>query len=331
LRPPVEPANPEGRLDFLRDRARRSTEEVVRYIDSRRARWGVEPICTTLQFAPATYYAAKHRPVCARRVRDEQLKVEIQRVRSENFDVYGADKVWTQMNREGHRVARCTVERLMRDLGLQGARRGRQWKRTTIGDDTLDRPADLVDRQFTAEGPNRLWVADLTYVKTHVGWVYVAFVVDVFSRFVVGWQTSTSLRSDLAIDALEMAIHGRKDSDLGGLIHHSDRGVQYLSIRYTERLAEAGVVNSVGSKGDSYDNALAESFNGLYKTELIHRQGPWRNVEHVEWATLTYVDWFNNRRIHNEIGKIPPAELEANYYRQIDTEEPLVSQTTESL
>ncbi len=228
------------------------------------------------------------------------LKVEIRRVRAENFDVYGADKVWTQLNREGHRVARCTVERLMRDLGLQGARRGRQWKRTTIGDDTLERPADLVDRQFTAVGPNRLWVADLTYVKTHTGWVYVAFVVDVFSRYVVGWQTSTSLRSDLAIDALEMAIHGRKDTGLGGLIHHSDRGVQYLSIRYTEHLAEAGVVNSVGSKGDSYDNALAESFNGLYKTELIHRQGPWRNVEHVEWATLTYVDWFNQRRIHNE-------------------------------
>jgi len=259
------------------------------------------------------------------------LKVEIKRVRSENFDVYGADKVWTQLNREGHTVARCTVERLMRDLGLQGARRGRQWKRTTIGDDTLERPADLVDRQFVAEGPNRLWVADLTYVKTHTGWVYVAFVVDVFSRYVVGWQTSTSLRSDLAIDALEMAIHGRKEAGLDGLIHHSDRGVQYLSIRYTEHLAEAGVVNSVGSKGDSYDNALAESFNGLYKTELIHRQGPWRNVEHVEWATLTYVDWFNNRRIHNEIGKIPPAEMEANHYRQIDTAEPLVSQTTESL
>jgi transposase InsO family protein len=250
---------------------------------------------------------------------------------AENFSVYGADKVWAQLNREGTRVARCTVERLMRSQGIQGARRGRVWKRTTIGDDTLSRPADLVERQFHASGPNRLWVADLTYVKTHSGWVYVAFVIDVFSRCIVGWQASTSLRSDLAIDALEMAIYARSDRDLDGLIHHSDRGVQYLAIRYTERLAEAGVVNSVGSKGDSYDNALAESFNGLYKTELIHRQGPWRNVEHVEWATLTYVDWFNNRRIHNEIGKIPPAELEANYYRQIDTTQPLVSQTTESL
>jgi putative transposase len=180
----------------------------VRYIDARKARWGVEPICTTLQFAPATDYAATKRPVCARRLRDDELKIEIKRVRSENFDVYGADKAWTQLNREGHTVARCTVERLMRDLGLQGARRGRQWKRTTIEDDTLDRPADLVDRQFVAEGPNRLWVADLTCVKTHTGWVYVAFVVDVFSRYVVGRQTSTSLRSDLAIDALEMAIRG---------------------------------------------------------------------------------------------------------------------------
>ena len=253
------------------------------------------------------------------------------RVHAENFGVYGADKVWTQLKREGHQVARCTVERLMGDLGLVGARRGRQWKRTTIGDEALDRPRDLVDRQFTADRPNRLWVADLTYVKTHAGWVYVAFVIDVFSRFIVGWQCSTSLRSDLAIDALEMAIYARKDAGLDGLIHHSDRGVQYLCIRYTERLAEDGVVNSVGSRGDSYDNALAESYNGLYKTELIHRRGPWKNVDDVEWATLTYVDWFNHRRIHNEIGKIPPAEFEANYYGQIKPEELVASQTTESL
>ncbi len=213
-------------------------------------------------------------------------------------------------------MARCTVERLMRDLGYCGVRRGRAWKRTTVGDEFLDRPSDLVDRHFTADRPNRLWVADLTYVKTHVGFVYVAFVVDVYSRFVVGWQVSTSLRSDLAIDALEMAIHSRRADGLDGLVHHSDRGVQYLSIRYTERLAEAGVVNSVGSRGDSYDNAMAESFNGLYKTELIYHEGPWQNAEHVEWATLTYVDWFNNRRIHNEIGKVPPAEFEAAYYRQ---------------
>jgi putative transposase len=264
-------------------------------------------------------------------VRDEELKPEISRVFEENRAVYGADKVWTQLNREGIRVARCTVERLMKDLGLSGVTRGRQWKRTTFANDALERPSDLVDRQFVADRPNRLWVADLTYVKTHAGWVYVAFVLDVFSRFVVGWQVSTSLRSDLAIDALEMAIYARRDQGLDGLVHHSDRGVQYLSIRYTERLSEAGVVNSVGSRGDSYDNAMAESFNGLYKTELIHHDGPWRNADHVEWATLTYVDWFNNRRIHNEIGKIPPAEREENYYRQIDAIELVTSQTTESL
>jgi putative transposase len=283
-----------------------------------------------LQFASRTYYAAKQRAPCARKVRDKKLKPEISRVHRENLDVYGADKVWTQMNREGHQVARCTVERLMKDLHLSGARRGKAFKRTTIADEAQHRPADLVNRQFVADRPNRLWVADLTYVKTFTGWVYVAFVIDVYSRCVVGWQTSTSLRSDLAIDALEMAIYARSDRDLDGLIHHSDRGVQYLAIRYTERLAEAGVVNSVGSKGDSYDNALAESFNGLYKTELIHRRGPWKNVDHVEWATLTYVDWFNNRRIHNEIGKIPPAEFEENHYRQNATATLVTSQTNES-
>jgi putative transposase len=302
----------------------------VRYIDSRKDRWGVEPICETLQFASRTYYAAKRRPPCARSVRDEVLKVEVARVFRENRRVYGADKVWTQLNREGHVVARCTVERLMGDLGLRGVTRGRAWKRTTISDDTQVRPADLVERQFSADRPNRLWVADLTYVKTHIGFVYVAFVLDVFSRFIVGWQVSTSLRSDLAIDALEMAIHSRRADGLDGLIHHSDRGVQYLSIRYTERLAEAGVVNSVGSKGDSYDNAMAESFNGLYKTELIFHEGPWKGVEDVEWATLTYIDWFNHRRIHNEIGKVPPAEFEEFYYRQNATADLVTSQTTES-
>ena len=288
----------------------------MRYIDARKGRWGVEPICRALQFAPATYYAARCRPPSPRRVRDEELKAKIAKVHADNLDVYGADKVWTQLNREGERVARCTVERLMRELGLCGARRGRAYRRTTVADEKAHRPADLVERRFEASAPNQLWVADLTYVKTHAGWVYVAFVIDVFSRCVVGWQTSTSLRTDLALDALEMAIYGRKEAGLAGLIHHSDRGAQYLAIRYTERLAEAGAVGSVGSRGDSYDNALAESFNGLYKTELIHRRGPWRNVEHVEWATLNYVDWFNNRRIHNEIGKVPPAEFEDSYYRQ---------------
>ena len=283
-------------------------------VDAHRDRFGVEPICTTLQVAPSTSYAAKARLVCPRRLRDEELKAEIGRVWRENFSVYGADKVWTQLNREHVRVARCTVERLMRTLGLQGVRRGKA-KRTTITDDLAARPADLVDRQFDASAPNRLWVADLTYVKTLTGWVYVAFVIDVYSRMVVGWQASTSLRSDLALDALEMAIFARRDQDLDGLIHHSDRGVQYLSIRYTERLGEAGVVNSVGSRGDSYDNSLAESFNGLYKTELIRRRGPWPGLDDVEFATLEWVDWFNHRRLHGEIGMVPPAELEATHDR----------------
>jgi len=287
----------------------------VRYIDQRRDRWGVEPICRALQFAPQTYYATKSRPVSARAVRDAELRVEIMRVYDEHRRVYGADKIWTQLNREGIRVARCTVERLMRQLGIQGIRRGRRWK-TTISDELQARPSDLVDRDFTAPAPNRLWVADLTYVKTHSGFVYVAFVVDTFSRFVVGWQVSTSLRSDLALDALEMAIHSRQVDANSGLVHHSDRGVQFLSIRYTERLAEAGIDASVGSRGDSYDNALAESFNGLYKTELIYHEGPWRGPDDVEWATLTYIHWFNHTRLHGEIGMRPPAEYEHAYYSQ---------------
>ena len=252
-----------------------------------------------LQFAPATYYAARSRPPSPRTLRDEELKVEIMRVFDENRSLYGADKIWTQLNREGIRVARCTVERLMRELGICGVTRGRAWRKTTIADESLERPRDLVERDFSADAPNRLWVADLTYVKTHTGFCYVAFVVDVFSRFVVGWQVSTSLRSDLALDALEMAIHARRGDTLGGLVHHNDRGVQYLSIRYTERLAEAGAVGSVGSRGDSYDNALAEAVNGLYKSELIHRQGPWRSVDHVELGTSRWVDWWNHRRLHS--------------------------------
>jgi putative transposase len=274
-----------------------------------------------LQFAPSTYYATTARAPSARAVRDEALKPEILRVYESNNDgVYGAKKVWKQLNRENVTVAHCTVRRLMKDEGLSGARRGRQFKLTTISDENQHRPSDLVDRQFVAPAPNRLWVADLTYVKTFTGWVYVAFIIDVFSRFIVGWQISTSLRSDLAIDALEMAIYSRNGRDLSHVIHHSDRGVQYLSIRYSERLGEAEIVASVGSKGDSYDNALAESFNGLYKTELIHRKGPWRNVEHVEWATLNYVDWFNNRRIHESLDYVPPVEFEAHYYDTNESE-----------
>ena len=285
------------------------------FIDANKKRWGIEPICRVVQFAPATYYAATSRPLSARKTRDEELKGAIRRVWREHLGVYGADKVWAQLQREGIRVARCTVERLMRELGLRGVVRGKTRVRTTFADEATPRPADLVNRQFRAQAPNQLWVADLTYVKTHSGWVYVAFVVDVFSRFVVGWQASRSLRTDLALDALEMAIW-RRGRRLHGLVHHSDRGVQYLAIRYTERLAEAGVVASVGSRGDSYDNALAESFNGLYKAELIRHRGPWCGLEDVEYATLEYVDWFNHRRLHGEIGMIPPAEFEAIYYDQ---------------
>jgi putative transposase len=272
--------------------------------------------------APNTYWVARKRPLSQRVMRDRELIVEIQRVYDENLFVYGADKVWAQLNRENIRVARCTVERLMRARGLSGARRGKTFTVTTVTDDRQQRPADLVERNFRACAPNRLWVADLTYVRSHSGWVYVAFVIDVYSRMVVGWQASRSLRSDLAIDALEMAVFNRQraGADLSELTHHSDRGVQYLSVRYSERLAENQIIASVGSKGDSYDNALAESFNGLYKWELINRQGPWRGLDDVEFATMTYVDWFNHRRLHSQITNgtdyTTPAEFEADHYRQ---------------
>jgi putative transposase len=288
----------------------------VRFITEHKARWGVEPICREVRIAPSSYYATLRRPASARQRRDELLKVAIRRVWEEHRRVYGADKVWAQLKREGTIVARCTVERLMRALGLRGVVRGKTSVRTTNVDQTSERPLDLVARQFRAPAPNRLWVADLTYVKTHSGWVYVAFVVDVCSRFVVGWQAARSLRTDLALDALEMALWARRAAPLAGLIHHSDRGVQYLAIRYTERLAVAGVVPSVGSRGDSYDNALAESFNGLYKTELIRHGGPWQGLDDVEYATLDYIDWFNHRRLHGELGMLPPAEFEAAYHQQ---------------
>ena len=293
---------------------------MVTYIDEHKARFGVEPICAQLPIAPSTYYECKAREADPERLpprtrRDGVLKDEIQRVWDENFHVYGARKVWRQLNREHIAVARCTVERLMRRLGLQGVVRGRSCK-TTISDDGADRPADLVNRQFAATRPNQLWVADITFVATWTGFVYVAFVIDVFARRIVGWRVANSLRTDLVLDALEQALWSRTGTQ--GLIHHSDRGCQYLSIRYTERLAEAGVESSVGSVGDSYDNALAETINGLYKTEVIRRRGPWRNIDAVEYATLEWVDWFNHRRLLEPIGDVPPAEFEMAYYRQLE-------------
>ncbi len=246
-------------------------------------------------------------------MRDERLKLDILRVWDRNYRVYGADKIWAQLNREGIKVARCTVERLMRELGIKGLVRGKR-HRTTRSDATAERPRDLVERAFSAPAPNRLWVADITYVRTWSGFVYVALVIDCFARMIVGWQASRSLRTDLCLDALEQAIWSRQANGLRELVHHSDGGVQYLSIRYTERVAGAGGVSSVGSRGDSYDNALVESVIGLYKTELIRNKGPWRGLDDVEIATLEWVDWWNHRRLLEPIGRIPPAEAEAAYY-----------------
>jgi len=296
---------------------------MVDFIEEHRDVYGVEPICAVMPIAPATYYEHRarrrdpeRRPTRAKR--DEGLSVEVRRVWQSNCDgAYGGEKVWRELRREGMDVARCTVERLMRQMGLRGAARGRAFKVTTAADETAVRPMDLVNREFHAERPNQLWVADITYVATWAGFAYVAFVVDVFSRRIVGWRVSRSLRSDLALDALEQALHARPLCE--PLIHHSDRGGQYLSIRYTERLKDAGIEPSVGSVGDSYDNALAETIIGLYKTELIHRRGPWRNIDAVEFATLDYVDWFNNRRLLGPLGFVPPAEFEFAYYQQQNT------------
>jgi putative transposase len=288
-------------------------------------RWGVEPICRVLSehgcpIAPSTYYDARTNaePPSRRELRDAQLKDEIARVHAENYGVYGARKVWLALNREGTPVARCTVERLMRELGLAGARRGRR-HRTTIADAAAARPSDLVGRRFNPPAPNRTWVADFTYVPTWSGMVYVAFVIDAYSRRILGWRAATSMRTALVLDALEHAVWTRtRDgaADLGGLICHHDAGSQYTSIAYTERLADAGIDPSVGSVGDAYDNALAETVIGLFKTELIKPRGPWRTVEQVEIATLEYVDWFNHRRLYEACGDIPPAELEVAHYRQ---------------
>ena len=281
------------------------------YIDAHKSRFGVEPICRLLQVAPSSYYARRRRAPSARALRDRVLAAAIRRIHAANYGVYGADKVWVELNRQGVRVARCTVERLMGALGLAGAVRGKG-RRTTMPAKAGPRPADLVERRFGAPGPNRLWVADLTYVRTGSGFCFAAFITDCFGRRIVGWQLAWHLRTDLALDALEMAIWARK-ADLAGLVHHSDRGVQYLSIRYAERLAQVGAVASVGSAGDSYDNALAESTIGLYKTELVSNRGPWRGLDDLELATLEWVDWWNHRRLHSALGMVPPAEFEERF------------------
>jgi transposase InsO family protein len=291
---------------------------MIAFIDDQRAVHGVEPICKVLPIAPSTYHAhnAKRRDplrLSARARRDLALRVEVRRVFDANYRVYGVRKVWRQLQREGFDVARCTVARLMRAMGLAGVIRGKP-VRTTISDRSAPCPRDHVNRQFHAPAPDMLWVSDFTYVATWAGFVYVAFVIDTFARRIVGWRASRTAHAGFVLDALEQALHDRRPTRSGGLIHHSDRGSQYVSIRYTERLAEAGIEPSVGSVGDSYDNALAETINGLYKAEVIHRRGPWRSFEAVEYATLEWVDWFNHRRLLEPIGNVPPAEAEEQYY-----------------
>jgi putative transposase len=294
---------------------------MVGFLTEHRDQYGVEPICAVLPIAPSTYFRHRAHQVdptqrSARAQRDDELRVEIQRVWDANQQVYGPRKVWRQLRREGDSVAHCTVRRLMRAMGLVGTGRGRAWVTTTQADQIGSRPPDLVERQFTATRPNQLWVSDFTYVATWGGFVYVAFVIDVFARRIVGWRVSASLRTDFVLDALEQAIYDRGNDKTTTLIHHSDRGTQYLSMSYTHRLADAGIAPSVGSRGDSYDNALAESVIGLFKAEVIRRKGPWRTLEAVEFATLDWVDWFNHRRLLEPIGYVPPAEYEAHYYEQ---------------
>jgi putative transposase len=296
---------------------------MIAFIDEHRDVYGVEPICRVLPIAPSTYHAHAARRVdpgtlSPRAKRDEILKAHIRRVFEENFRVYGVRKLWRQLGREGIAVARCTVARLMKAMGLQGAVRGRP-VRTTVSDKAAPCPLDRVNRQFRAPQPNVLWVSDFTYVATWTGFVYVAFVIDAFARRIVGWRVSRTAQATFVLDALDQALHERRPVQGGGLVHHSDRGSQYLALRYTKRLAEAGIEPSVGSVGDSYDNALAETIIGLFKAEVIHRRGPWRSFEAVEFATLEWVDWFNTRRLLEPIGNIPPAEAEARYYEQRQT------------
>jgi putative transposase len=295
---------------------------MIAFISEHRKAHGVESICKVLPIAPSTYFdhvakRADTGKLSARARQDALLKPEVHRVFEENFHVYGVRKVWRQLKREGKDVARCTVARLMKAMSLQGVIRGKPM-RTTVQDKAAACPLDHVNRQFKASAPNVLWVSDFTYVSTWSGFVYVAFVIDVYARRIVGWRASRTAHASFVLDALEQAIHDRRPVRGGGLVHHSDRGSQYLSIKYTERLAEAGVEPSVGSVGDSYDNALAETINGLFKAEVIHRRGPWRSFEAVEFATLEWVDWFNNRRLLEPIGNIPPAEAEKRYYAMLD-------------
>jgi transposase InsO family protein len=301
---------------------------MIAFVDDHRDVYGVEPICKVLPIAPSTYHerqAQRRDPsrLSARARRDLELKPQIARVFAENFAVYGVRKVWRQMRREQISLARCTVERLMRQMGLRGVIRGKPL-RTTISDKAAPCPRDHVNRQFHAPAPDRLWLSDFTYVATWAGFVYVAFVIDAYARRIVGWRASLTAHASFVLDALEQALHDRRPAHRAGLIHHSDRGSQYVSIKYTERLAEAGIEPSVGSVGDSYDNALAETINGLYKAEVIHRRGPWRSFEAVEFATLEWVDWFNNRRLLEPIGNIPPAEAEAAYHAML-AEQPLAA------
>jgi len=296
---------------------------MIAFIDDQRGAHGVEPICKVLPIAPSIYHAhvarrADPSRLSVRAQQDLVLREEINRVFAENFAVYGARKVWRQLRREGQSVARCTVERLMKSMGLQGVIRGKA-VRTTISDKVAPCPLDKVNRLFRADRPNQLWVSDFTYVSTWAGFVYVAFIIDVFSRYIVGWRVSRTAHTSFVLDALEQALHQRRPCRGGKLIHHSDRGSQYISIKYTERLAEAGIEPSVGSVGDSYDNALAETINGLYKAEVIHRRS-WKSFEAVELATLTWVDWFNNRRLLEPIGNIPPAEAESQYYATLENQ-----------
>ncbi len=300
---------------------------IVAFIDEHKHRWGIEPICTVLTehgcpIAPSTYYAARKRLPSARTVRDEELKTKILDSYNDSKQVYGIRKIHADLTRQGVKVAQCTIERLCRELGIRGVVRGKYPRTTRPGPET-DRPGDRVRRDFTADGPNELWVADITYVRTSAGWVYVAFILDVYSPMIVGWQSSTRMFADLAVDALAMALWNRRrhGHSVVGLVHHCDRGVQYRAVRYTEELDRARAVTSVGSKGDSYDNAMAESLNSLYKHELIYRH-TWDDAVAVEYATAEWVAWYNHQRLHGALGHTPPAEYEAAYWARENTSEP---------